>query len=145
MVPAVRWEGVGVSDMAPTSAPALDREDDDEGIPKPRAALGYVPSWRRPQPVHDVDPARSRTRPAPTVCRSSSSARRARPVISPSAEPVTAHFLDHTDAEWLWWADADMGFEPDTLSRLIDAADRTRVRSSARCASGSARPRRIRR
>jgi hypothetical protein len=23
----------------------------------------------------------------------------------------------------LWWVDADMGFEPDTLTRLLDAAD----------------------
>ena len=40
-----------------------------------------------------------------------------------SRNRVTAHFLDNTDAEWLWWVDADMGFEPDTLSRLLDAAD----------------------
>src|SRR3954451_3931639 len=47
----------------------------------------------------------------------------------PSGDPsearnrVTAHFLDKTETEWLWWVDADMGFEPDTLTRLLDAAD----------------------
>src|SRR3954451_18164455 len=40
-----------------------------------------------------------------------------------SRNNVVAHFLDHTDAEWLWCVDADMGFGADTLSRLIDAAD----------------------
>lgn len=28
-----------------------------------------------------------------------------------------------TDAEWLWWVDTDMGFEPDTVERLLEAAD----------------------
>ncbi len=35
-------------------------------------------------------------------------------------------FLDSeqlADAEWLLWVDTDMGFEPDTLQRLLDAAD----------------------
>jgi len=27
------------------------------------------------------------------------------------------------DAEWLWWVDTDMGFAPDTVDRLLDAAD----------------------
>lgn len=31
-------------------------------------------------------------------------------------------FLDG-DAEWLWWVDTDMGFEPDTIDRLLEAAD----------------------
>src|SRR3954451_10076430 len=36
---------------------------------------------------------------------------------------MTAIFLDATDAEWLWWVDAFIGFEPYLLTRLIDAAD----------------------
>lgn len=32
-------------------------------------------------------------------------------------------FLDETDHEWLWFVDTDMGFLPDTIDRLVDAAD----------------------
>jgi cephalosporin hydroxylase len=32
-------------------------------------------------------------------------------------------FLDHSDAEWLFWVDTDMGFEADALERLLEAAD----------------------
>jgi len=32
-------------------------------------------------------------------------------------------FLAETDAHWLWWVDTDMGFDPDTIDRLLDAAD----------------------
>jgi len=32
-------------------------------------------------------------------------------------------FLDRRDADWLWWVDADMGFAPDTVDRLLAAAD----------------------
>lgn len=32
-------------------------------------------------------------------------------------------FLDETDHEWLWWIDTDMGFQPDTVDRLVEAAD----------------------
>ena len=31
--------------------------------------------------------------------------------------------LDHSDAEWMFMVDSDMGFAPDTIDRLIDAAD----------------------
>lgn len=33
------------------------------------------------------------------------------------------NMLDNTDAEWLFWIDTDMGFEPDSLRRLLAAAD----------------------
>lgn len=33
------------------------------------------------------------------------------------------HFLDKTDAEWLFFVDTDMGFKPDALERLLLAAD----------------------
>lgn len=36
---------------------------------------------------------------------------------------VTKSFLDNSEAEWLFWIDADMGFDEDTVDRLIDAAD----------------------
>lgn len=35
---------------------------------------------------------------------------------------VTAHWLDQTSAEWLWFIDSDMGFEADTLDRLYGVA-----------------------
>lgn len=34
------------------------------------------------------------------------------------------HFLDTTDAEWLFFVDTDMGFKPDALEQLWFAADR---------------------
>lgn len=32
-------------------------------------------------------------------------------------------FLDETDHEWLMWIDTDMGFEPDSIDRLLASAD----------------------
>lgn len=32
-------------------------------------------------------------------------------------------FLDETPHEWLWFIDTDMGFSPDTVDRLVQAAD----------------------
>ena len=32
-------------------------------------------------------------------------------------------FLDEDKADWLFWTDTDMGFAPDTVDRLMDAAD----------------------
>jgi GT2 family glycosyltransferase len=37
---------------------------------------------------------------------------------------LTGTFLDQTKADWLWMVDADMGFAPDTVSRLVAAADK---------------------
>lgn len=37
---------------------------------------------------------------------------------------ITRAFLDDLDAEWLWMVDADMGFAPDTVDRLVKSADR---------------------
>lgn len=36
---------------------------------------------------------------------------------------VAARFVDDTDSEWLFMVDSDMGFAPDTVDRLIEAAD----------------------
>lgn len=42
--------------------------------------------------------------------------------ITDSRNVVVAQFLDGTDDDWLLWLDADMGFAPDTIDRLILAA-----------------------
>lgn len=36
---------------------------------------------------------------------------------------VARYFLDETDADWLWMVDSDMGFQPDTIERLVAVAD----------------------
>lgn len=36
---------------------------------------------------------------------------------------VVRQFLDEELCEWLWFVDSDMGFDPDALDRLVDAAD----------------------
>lgn len=42
--------------------------------------------------------------------------------ISKARNELVAWFLDETDGEWLWFIDTDMVFEPDTLPRLLCAA-----------------------
>lgn len=37
---------------------------------------------------------------------------------------VVRSFLDRSAGEWLWFIDTDMGFAPDTVERLVAAADR---------------------
>lgn len=44
--------------------------------------------------------------------------------ISEGRNEVARAFLDTTDAEWLWFVDADMGFAPDTVDRLVRSADK---------------------
>ncbi|MFW6034491.1 MAG: hypothetical protein ACOC9R_05075 [bacterium] len=36
---------------------------------------------------------------------------------------IFRHWLDRTGDEWLWMVDTDMGFAPDTVDRLLEAAD----------------------
>lgn len=36
---------------------------------------------------------------------------------------LAAQFLDECDAEWLFWIDTDMGYDPDTVERLLEVAD----------------------
>ncbi len=44
----------------------------------------------------------------------------------PGARNVAAkQFLENDRSEWLFWLDSDMGFEPDTLERLLAVADPT--------------------
>ena len=40
-----------------------------------------------------------------------------------AARNQTAEMFLKRPAEWLWWVDTDMGFEPDALYRLLEAAD----------------------
>lgn len=42
--------------------------------------------------------------------------------ISTARNDIVRHFLGR-DAEWLWMVDTDMVFDPDTLERLVAAAD----------------------
>lgn len=42
--------------------------------------------------------------------------------ISEARNKVAAQMLDR-DAEWLFWIDTDIGFAPDTIDRLLEAAD----------------------
>lgn len=42
--------------------------------------------------------------------------------IASARNNIAKAFLDETDAEWLFMVDSDMGFEADTVNRLIDSA-----------------------
>jgi hypothetical protein len=99
--------------MVPVSAPAASR-----------AALGYVhPGQVEAGFMYSVIRAfahEAGTHGSPFLLIAEACASGALP---DSRNNVVAHFLDHTDAEWLWCVDADMGFGADCLSRLIDAAD----------------------
>jgi hypothetical protein len=43
--------------------------------------------------------------------------------VSSSRNNLTTAFLDDSDAEWLWWIDADMAWDHTALEDLIAAAD----------------------
>lgn len=47
--------------------------------------------------------------------------------ISSARNNLTRQFLDDTDAEWLWWIDADMAWDPDALDGLMAVADPTKA------------------
>jgi hypothetical protein len=42
--------------------------------------------------------------------------------IGDGRNEIATNFLDHTDGEWLWFIDSDMGFAKDTVDRLVAAA-----------------------
>lgn len=43
--------------------------------------------------------------------------------LAQARNTAVAEFLKDSRADWLWWVDTDMGFQPDTVDRLFDAAD----------------------
>ncbi len=43
--------------------------------------------------------------------------------VSQPRNNLTRQFLDETDAQWLWWIDADMAWEPEALDGLLEVAD----------------------
>jgi len=43
--------------------------------------------------------------------------------ISSGRNRVTQIMLDESEVEWLWFVDSDMGFEPDTIEKLVTTAD----------------------
>lgn len=43
--------------------------------------------------------------------------------IPAARNKAVEQFLAEKDAEWLFWIDTDMGFEPDTIDRLLEVAD----------------------
>lgn len=43
--------------------------------------------------------------------------------LAEARNKAVAEFLADSAAHWLWWVDTDMGFGPDTLERLLAAAD----------------------
>ena len=54
--------------------------------------------------------------------------------LADARNDVTRQFLDKPGSAWLWWVDADMGFPPDVVDRLLDSADaRTRPVLGALC------------
>jgi hypothetical protein len=48
---------------------------------------------------------------------------RSGPNLSGSRNGAVSRYLAGSDAEWFWWLDTDMTFEPDTLERLLEHAD----------------------
>lgn len=47
--------------------------------------------------------------------------------VAAGRNEIASHFLRHTDAEWLWMVDTDMGFAPDTVDRMIESAEANSV------------------
>jgi GT2 family glycosyltransferase len=45
--------------------------------------------------------------------------------LATARNKTVALFLDEHEADWLFWIDTDMGFAPDTIDRLLAAADPT--------------------
>lgn len=43
--------------------------------------------------------------------------------LADARNKAVAEFLGDSAAAWLWWVDTDMGFLPDTVDRLVEAAD----------------------
>lgn len=72
--------------------------------------------------VHDAIHERRLLAPLTVHCSGPNS-------IPESRNLAVKHFLDGTEAEWLWFVDTDMGFKPDTVDQLVGVAglDKDRV------------------
>lgn len=47
--------------------------------------------------------------------------------VAAARSEIAAYFLEHTDAEWLFMVDSDMGFAADTVDRMIQSAEANSV------------------
>jgi hypothetical protein len=47
--------------------------------------------------------------------------------VAAARSEIAAYFLRHTDGEWLFMVDSDMGFADDTVDRLIESAEANSV------------------
>jgi hypothetical protein len=47
--------------------------------------------------------------------------------VAGARSEVARYFLEHTDAEWLFMVDSDMGFAADTVDRLVESAEANQV------------------
>lgn len=47
--------------------------------------------------------------------------------VAAARSEIAKYFLDHTDAEWLFMVDTDMGFADDTVDRMVESAERNSV------------------
>jgi hypothetical protein len=43
--------------------------------------------------------------------------------VAAARNEISRYFLEHTNAEWLWMVDTDMGFAPDTVDRMVASAE----------------------
>jgi hypothetical protein len=47
--------------------------------------------------------------------------------VASARSEIAAYFLDHTDSEWLFMVDSDMGFAADTVDRMVASAEANNV------------------
>lgn len=47
--------------------------------------------------------------------------------VAAARSEIATYFLEHTDGEWLFMVDSDMGFASDTVDRLVESAERNSV------------------
>lgn len=47
--------------------------------------------------------------------------------VAAARNEISRFFLEHTNGEWLWMVDTDMGFAPDTVDRMVASAEANQV------------------
>jgi hypothetical protein len=47
--------------------------------------------------------------------------------VAAARSEIASYFLEHTDGEWLFMVDSDMGFRADTVDRMVESAERNNV------------------